>query len=58
MISLRNMVPNGWFWNGYFFAGITSIRSDDLMVDTSDNIQLIGPAAEATMSVWDGKMLP
>jgi Ca2+-binding RTX toxin-like protein len=23
------------------------------MVDTSDNIQLIGPAAKATMSVWD-----
>ena len=40
--------------NGYFLpAGVTSLSNDDLMVETSDNIQLIGPAAKATMSVWD-----
>ena len=40
--------------NGYVLpAGVTSLSNDDLMVETSDNIQLIGPAGKATMSVWD-----
>ena len=44
------MNPN----NGYLLpAGVTLLSNDDLMVDTSDNIQLIGPAGKATMSVWD-----